>query len=366
MEERLIKIGITQGDSNGIGYEVILKSFNDERMFELCTPILYGSPKLVAYYGKILESSEIASPAVHNITDAQKAVHEKLNIMRCIDDSVYAEPGKPTEASGKAALDSLEAACADLSRGVIDVLLTAPINKHNIQSEKFRFPGHTEYLEKKFNNGTYSSLMILLNESLRVALVTGHIPLADIKKHLTAGLIRSRLDLFDEALRQDFGIIRPRIAVLSLNPHAGDNGVIGDEEATIIKPAIDEATEDGILAFGPYPADGFFGAQTYRQFDGVLAMYHDQGLAPFKALAMDYGVNFTAGLPIIRTSPAHGTAYDIVGKNIANENSFRHALYAALDIYRNRKSYQEASLNPLRRQYVDRSGDRETLDLTPD
>jgi 4-hydroxythreonine-4-phosphate dehydrogenase len=364
MEEKLIKIGITQGDSNGVGYEVILKSFNDERMFELCTPVLYGSPKLVAYYGKILDSSGIASPPVHNTNDALRAVREKLNIVRCIDEAAYAEPGKPTESSGKAALDSLEAACADLSRGAIDVLLTAPINKHNIQSDKFRFPGHTEYLEQKFNNGTYHSLMILLNDSLRVALVTGHIPLADVKKHLTKAAIYSRLELFDESLRQDFGIVRPRIAVLSLNPHAGDGGVIGDEEATIITPAIEEATNDGILAFGPYPADGFFGAQTYQQFDGVLAMYHDQGLAPFKALAMEYGVNFTAGLPVIRTSPAHGTAYDIVGKNVANEGSFRHAVYTALDVYRNRRNYQEAILNPLRRQYVDHSGDKEKLDLT--
>ena len=366
MEERLIKVGISQGDSNGIGYEVILKAFSDPRIFELCTPILYGSQKIALFYNKLLETAEITPPEIQVIHDPQKAVQGKLNLIRCVDDSLQVEPGQSTEAGGKAAYMSLEAVVSDLKKGAIDVLLTAPINKHNIQSENFHFPGHTEYLENHFGDNKHKSLMILLNESIRVALVTGHIPLSEVKQQLTTAGIVEKLTIFNQSLRQDFGIARPRIAVLSLNPHAGDDGLIGNEETTIIKPAIDEADTKGISVFGPYAADGFFGAQTYQLFDGVLAMYHDQGLAPFKALAMDEGVNFTAGLSVVRTSPAHGTAYDIAGKNIASEGSLRHALYTLIDVYRSRKIYYSATANPLRKQYVDRSGDREKLDLTKD
>ena len=366
MEERLIKIGISQGDSNGIGYEVILKTFSDPRIFELCIPVLYGSPKTASYYNKMLESAEMEPVEIHTIHDVQKAVSGKLNLIPCVNDYVNVEPGQCTEAAGKAAFMSLEAAVSDMKKGIVDGLLTAPINKHNIQNKDFEFPGHTEYLEKRFVNSTGKSLMILLNESIRVALVTGHIPLSDVKQQLTTAGILEKITIFKKSLIEDFGIFRPRIAVLSLNPHAGDDGLIGDEEASIIKPAIEEADKNGILAFGPYPADGFFGAQTYRSFDGILAMYHDQGLAPFKALAMDNGVNFTAGLSIVRTSPAHGTAYDIAGKNMASEVSFRRALYSLIDIYRNRIRHNTATSNPLQKQYVDRSGDKEKLDLTKD
>ena len=363
MEEKLIKIGISQGDSNGVGYEVILKTFSDPRMFELCTPILYGSHKIASFYSKTLEAAESETVEINVISDVHKAASGKLNLIHCVDDNVPVTPGQSTEAGGKAALASLEAVTADLKKGLIDVILTAPINKHNIQGENFSFPGHTEYLEEKFGNNK-KSLMILLSDNIRVALVTGHIPLSEVKQHLTTASISEKLKLFNKSLLEDFGILRPRIAVLSMNPHAGDDGLLGNEEASIIKPAIEEVDKSGVLAFGPYAADGFFGAQLYRSFDGILAMYHDQGLAPFKSLAMDDGVNFTAGLSVIRTSPAHGTAYDIAGKNIASENSFRQALYTLIDIHRNRKRHYTATANPLQKQYVDRSGDREKLDLT--
>ncbi|MDR1223420.1 MAG: 4-hydroxythreonine-4-phosphate dehydrogenase PdxA [Tannerella sp.] len=366
MEEKLIRTGISLGDPNGIGCEVILKSFVDPRIFELCIPILYGSSKIVSFYGKLLEEGDVTPPEICVIQDAHKAVQGKLNLIRCVNDSVQAEPGRSTEAGGKAARQSLDAVVADLKRGAVNALLTAPVNKHNIQSEKFHFPGHTEYLEENFGDRDRRSLMILLNENLRVALVTGHIPLSGVKAALTAAGILEKLKTFNQSLREDFGIVRPRVAVLALNPHAGDNGFLGDEETGIIKPAIEAADKEGISVFGPYAADGFFGAQTYRLFDGVLAMYHDQGLAPFKALAMDDGVNFTAGLSIVRTSPAHGTAYDIAGKNEASESSFRHALYTLIDVYRNRKNFRAAAADPLRKQYVDRSGDKEKLDLTGD
>ena len=266
--------------------------------------------------------------------------------------------------AGESAFKALEAAVTDMKRGVVDVLLTAPINKHNIQNEDFHFPGHTEYLEKCFGGLDKKALMILMKDDLRVALVTGHIPLSQVASSINVGDIVNKLRIFNQSLKQDFGIVKPRIAVLSLNPHAGDAGLLGTEEETIIIPAMQEAEKKGVMSFGPYAADGFFGSQMYDKFDGVLAMYHDQGLAPFKTLAMDDGVNYTAGLPIVRTSPAHGTAYDIAGQNVASEESFRQALYAALDIFRNRLRYQEATANPLRKQYFDRGGDNEKLDLT--
>ena len=364
MEDKLIKVGITQGDSNGIGYEVILKAFSDPRMFELCIPVLYGSVSLASFYNKLLDTEDITPAEIHVIHDVQKAVTGKLNLIQCVDNNIQAEPGQSTEISGKAAYMSLDNAVSHLKKGVIDALLTAPINKHNIQNKDFSFPGHTEYLEKNFGDNENKSLMILLKDDLRVALVTGHIPLSEVKQQLTTTGILEKITRFNKSLREDFGIIRPRIAVLSLNPHAGDDSLIGDEETTIIKPAISEADKNGIIVFGPYAADGFFGAQKYLPFDGVLAMYHDQGLAPFKVLAMDEGVNFTAGLSIVRTSPAHGTAYDIAGKNVASEASFRHALYTLIDVYRNRIKHNLATANPLQKQYVDRSGDREKLDLT--
>ena len=282
------------------------------------------------------------------------------------EDETKVELSKSTPVAGESAFKALEAAVTDMKRGVVDVLLTAPINKHNIQNEDFHFPGHTEYLEKCFGGLDKKALMILMKDDLRVALVTGHIPLSQVASSLNVGDIVNKLRIFNQSLKQDFGIVKPRIAVLSLNPHAGDAGLLGTEEETIIIPAMQEAEKKGVMSFGPYAADGFFGSQMYDKFDGVLAMYHDQGLAPFKTLAMDDGVNYTAGLPIVRTSPAHGTAYDIAGQNVASEESFRQALYAALDIFRNRLRYQEATANPLRKQYFDRGGDNEKLDLTKD
>lgn len=358
-QDNKIKVGITQGDINGIGYEVILKTLSDPRIAEMCTPVVYGSPKVLAYHRKALDFP----PVNFNIaTDATAILSERLNIINCMDEEVRVELSKSTPQGGEAAYLALEAAVADVEKGLIDVIVTAPINKNNIQSDNFSFPGHTEYLESKLGKGA-RSLMILMCDDLRVALVTGHLPLAKVPVKVTKELILEKLEIFNTCLKKDFQIIKPRIAVLSLNPHAGDNGLLGTEEADTIIPALKEAEAAGILCFGPYPADGFFGSDQYKKFDGVLAMYHDQGLAPFKAIAMENGVNFTAGLPVVRTSPDHGTAYDITGQNKASEASFRQALYAAIDIYNNRKTYAEISANPLRKQYFDKSGDKEILDL---
>lgn len=361
MEERLIKVGITHGDINGIGYEVILKTFSDGRVAELCTPIIYGSSKIAAYHRKVMDLPPVN---LSIIAQAEEAGINRVNVINCVDDETKVELSQSTPIAGEAAYQALEAAVTDLKRGVVDVLVTAPINKHNIQNEKFHFPGHTEYLEECFGGLGKKALMILMKDSLRVALVTGHIPLSQVASRINVEDIVSKLRIFNQSLKQDFGIVRPRIAVLSLNPHAGDAGLLGKEEDEIIIPAMQEAERRGVMSFGPYAADGFFGSQMYDQFDGVLAMYHDQGLAPFKTLAMDDGVNYTAGLSIVRTSPAHGTAYDIAGQNIASEESFRQALYVALDIYRSRIQYREAIANPLRKQYFDKGGDNEKLDLT--
>ncbi len=361
MEERLIKVGITHGDINGIGYEVILKTFSDSRMTELCIPVIYGSSKIAAFYRKQLE---LPSMTMNSIVKAEDAGLNRVNIINCVDDETKVETGKPSPIAGEAAFKALEKAVADLKRGVIDVLVTAPINKQTIQNESFHFPGHTEYLEERLAENGRKGLMILMNDRMRIALVTGHIPLSQVASAISSKDIADKLYTFNRSLKQDFSIVRPRIAVLSLNPHAGDNGLLGPEEETIIVPAMQDAEKRGVMSFGPYPADGFFGSQMHDKFDGVLAMYHDQGLAPFKALAMEDGVNYTAGLPIVRTSPAHGTAYDIAGQNIASEESFRQAVYTALDVYRNRLRYKEATANPLRKQYFDKGGDNEKLDLT--
>ena len=361
MDKKWIKVGITHGDINGIGYEVILKTFADERLTEFCIPIIYGSQKIALYHQKIMDLPPINFKVINK---PEEAVDGKINLINCVDENLKVEFAHSTAEVGLAAFKALEAATSDLKRDAIDILVTAPINKHSIRSEDFYFTGHTEYLEKRFEEGVkYKSLMILTCESLRIAIVTGHIPLSEVKTQLTCEKVLEKLSIFNTSLIQDFGVIKPRIAVLALNPHAGDNGVLGTEEKTIIIPAIFEAEKKGITSFGPYPADGFFGLQSWFQFDGILAMYHDQGLIPFKVLAMEKGVNFTAGLPIIRTSPAHGTAYNIAGQNKASEVSFRNALYVALDLYRKRNTYQEITANPLRKQYVDKSGDNVKLDL---
>lgn len=358
MEERKIRVGITHGDINGVGYEVILKAFSDPTMLELCTPIIYGSPKVAAYHRKAMDIQTTFS-IVNSRADIQDG---RVNILNCTEDELKVELTKPTEDAGKAALSALEKALQDYREGVFDVLVTAPINKHTIQSDTFHFPGHTEYIEERVGKGE-KALMILLKNDFRVALVTGHIPVSEISRTLTKELIMEKMAIFHRSLKQDFGIDSPRIAVLSLNPHVGDEGLIGTEEQTVIIPAMQEMMAKGVLCFGPYPADGFMGSGNYAHFDGILAMYHDQGLAPFKALAMDEGVNFTAGLPIVRTSPAHGTAYDIAGQGIASEDSFRQAIYVALDVFRNRQIEREINARPLRKQYYEKRDDSDKLKL---
>ena len=357
-ENRKIRVGITHGDINGVGYEVILKAFADSTMLDLCTPIVYGSPKVAAYHRKALELQTSFSI----INTAEEAQEGKLNILACTEDELKVELSKPSAEAGKAALDALERALADYKEGLIDVLVTAPINKHSIQSDEFHFPGHTEYIEERVGEGE-KALMILMKDDFRVALVTGHLPVKDIAAALTKELIMEKMEIFNRSLKQDFNIGCPRIAVFSLNPHAGDNGLLGTEETEVIIPAMKEMQAKGVQCFGPYPADGFMGSGNFTHFDGILAMYHDQGLAPFKALAMDEGVNYTAGLPIVRTSPAHGTAYDIAGQGVATEDSFRQAIYTAIDVYRNRAIEKQIHARPLRKQYYEKRDDSDKLKL---
>lgn len=342
MAEEKIIVGISQGDINGIGLEVIIKTFLDPQMLEVCTPVIFGSNKTASFHRKALNIEDFSFNLIKDISEIN---HKRANIINVYEEDVIIELGAQTEAGGKYALKSLEAAAYALSQNQIDVLVTAPINKENIQSPDFKFPGHTEYLDEKF--GTGNSLMFLVSDNLRVAVVTGHIPVTRVAQELTTEKIIKKIQTLNNSLIQDFSIRKPKIAVLGLNPHAGDNGVIGDEEQQIIIPAINKTKEEGMLVYGPYPADGFFGNGTYKNFDAVLAMYHDQGLIPFKTIAFNSGVNFTAGLPIVRTSPDHGTAYDIAGKNVASEESFRRAIYMAVDIYKTRKQYEEITANPL-------------------
>ena len=357
-----IKVGITHGDINGVGYEIILKVLEDARLLELCTPVVYGSAKIAAGYRKALGLQNVNFVQIQSAAEARDDAN---NIINVVPEDMRAEPGVSSAEAGKAALAALDRAVADLRAGDIDVLVTAPINKANIQSETFHFPGHTEYLEAAAGESSRGhSLMILCNDTLRVALVTTHLPLSRIPEAITKEAILSKLEIFNRSLQRDFGIHAPRIAVLSLNPHPGDSGLLGTEEQEIIIPAVNEARDRKILAFGPYAADGFFGAGRFVKFDGILAMYHDQGLAPFKALAMDSGINFTAGLPFIRTSPDHGTGYDIAGSGEASPESMREAIYAAIDICRNRRRDEEAFRSPLRKQYHDKGSDNVVLDLT--
>ena len=362
-ENRMLRVGITHGDINGVGYEVIMKTLSDSRIIELCTPVVYGSPKVAAYHRKAMDMEPIN---FNSVVNASQALDGQINLVDCVGEDVKVEIGRATEQAGQAAIAALECAVNDLSEGFIDVLVTAPINKYSVQSEQFHFPGHTEYLEQRLGGEDDKALMVLFADTLRVALVTGHMPISQVSSCIDKDLILDKLASFEYSLQYDFGIRKPRIAVLSLNPHAGENGMLGREEEDIIKPALEEAKSKGLLCFGPYAADGLFGSDYYTHFDGILAMYHDQGLAPFKSLAMERGVNFTAGLPFVRTSPDHGTAYDIAGKGEASEESFRQAIYSAIDIYRNRINDDIAHASPLRRQYVDKSGDREVLDLTSD
>jgi len=336
-----IIVGISLGDLNGIGVEVILKTFEDNRMLDFCTPVIFGSSKIISFHKKALNNSI----QINEITSIDEINHAKLNLLNIWNEDVEVEIGKASKVSGEYAAKSLEHSVEQLKKNKIDVLLTAPINKDTIQSETFCFPGHTEFLEEKLDG---KSLMILMTNELKIGLITGHIPIAKVAETISPELIKEKVEIMHQSLRQDFGINKPKIAVLGLNPHCGDKGVIGKEEDLIIKPTIDQIKENGKLVYGPYSADGFFGSKTYEKFDGILAMYHDQGLAPFKALSFGNGVNYTAGLSEIRTSPDHGTGFDIAGKNIADPSSFKAALFTAIDVFKSRKEYKELTKNPLK------------------
>ena len=336
MAKKLV-VGITQGDGNGIGYEVIIKALADERMLDICTPVIYGSSKVFGFYRKQIHNIEQINT---NVITSAKDVHQKrVNIVNCLPDNVFVEPGQPTPESAKSAMTALKCAVDDIRNGYIDVLVTAPINKRAMVSEGFGYTGHTEYLEHEF--GVEEGLMIMVCDQLKVAVVTGHIPLKEVPQRLSSELILKKLRIMKASLQRDFGIIAPKIAVLGLNPHCGDGGLLGDEEQSIILPAVKAANEEGILAFGPYSPDGFFGLGNYSRFDATLAMYHDQGLSPFKALAFELGVNYTAGLPIVRTSPDHGTAYDMAGRDMADPRSMMSSIYTAIDIYNTTVAYDE-------------------------
>lgn len=348
----LLRVGITHGDTNGVGYEIILKAFAEQTMFEVCTPVVFGSAKIGSYHRKALG----IETQFHFVNSAKDAVDGRLNLVNCFDNDVNVEFGRTSQEAGRAAYWALEAATEALKNGEIDVLVTAPICKNAIQSPDFNFAGHTEYLANRIGEGN-EPLMVLANDVMHVALVTTHLPISEVAAAITKENVAKKIRQLNKSLQHDFLISAPRIAVLGLNPHNGDDGVMGHEEKEAIAPAVQEAVEQGIQCFGPYPADGFFGAGMFSHFDAVLAMYHDQGLAPFKALSMDNGVNITAGLPYVRTSPDHGTAFDIAGCNKASEASFRQAIYTAIDIHRNRKADDEARKNPLPKLYHERKED---------
>ena len=339
MTENLLKIGITQGDPNGIGWEVILKTISNPLLTELCTPILYGSEEAMNFYRKTVQ--ELDSFEVVKVKSAAEAREGKVNLVEC--GSMQPTPGKPTTEAGAAAVEALKRATEELKSGELDAVVTAPFDKETVQSDAFRYTGHTEFFGAELEG---EPMMIMCSERLRVGLVTKHLPIAEIPRHITREKILSDLRTLKKSLKEDFGVVEPRIAVLALNPHAGDGGLLGSEEQEIIRPAINEAYEEGILAFGPFAADGLFASGSYTKYDGVLAMYHDQGLAPFKTLSPD-GVNLTAGLSEVRTSPDHGTAFDIAGQDAADAQSMRNALYTAIDVVRNRREWEEWSANPL-------------------
>ena len=336
-----IIVGISIGDLNGIGSEVVLKTFEDARMLEFCTPVIFGNVKVLSFVKKSFESASI----LHGIDKLEQLVPGKINVLNVWREPYEVKPGENDENAGKFAIQSFVAATAALKEGLIDVLVTAPINKYNIQSENFNFPGHTDYLDRELEG---NALMLMVQDNLRVGLLTDHIPVNEVASHLTDALVRQKIETVRKSLIQDFSINKPKIAVLGLNPHAGDNGVIGKEDKEILLPVIKKMFDSGTLVFGPFPADGFFGSGQYEKYDAVIATYHDQGLIPFKTLAFGKGVNYTAGLNKIRTSPDHGTAYDIAGKGIADHNSFKEAVYLAIDIYHSRNEYAEISRRPLK------------------
>lgn len=338
-----IRVGITHGDFNGISYEIIIKSLLDPRIFDLCTPVVYGSAKVAGYYKGMIPDAESFSFNV--ITDPEQANPKRANMIVCVDENVKIDVGQPTVISGQYAIASLNAAVRDLKAGKIDVLVTCPINKKNTTGDDFGFIGHTEYLAAEF--GDAEPLMFMVSDVLKVGLVTMHIPLSEVPAAVTTEAVLNHIRAIKRSLERDFSISGPKIAVLGLNPHAGDDGLLGPEEREIIIPALQSAKYENIVALGPFAADGFFGSGAYRKFDAVLAMYHDQGLAPFKALTFADGVNFTAGLSVVRTSPAHGVGFDIAGKMVADPSPMRAAIYQAIDIYRNRQVFDQAAANPL-------------------
>lgn len=336
-----IIVGISVGDLNGIGSEVILKTFEDNRMLELCTPVIFANVKIISFLKKELN----LTTAIHGIDKLEQLVIGKINVLNVWREGVNLEFGKNDDTVGSYAIKSFVAATKALKEGFVDVLVTAPINKYNIQSEEFKFPGHTDYLNTTLEG---DALMLMIHEDLRVGLLTDHVPVNEVAKNLTEKLISNKIQTIIKTLKQDFEIEKPKVAVLGLNPHSGDNGVIGNEEETIIKPTLKKLFESGNMVFGPFSADGFFGSGQYEKYDAVIATYHDQGLIPFKTLSFGNGVNYTAGLNKIRTSPDHGTAYEIAGKGIANHESFKEAVYLAIDIYNKRNDYQELTKNPLK------------------
>jgi 4-hydroxythreonine-4-phosphate dehydrogenase len=336
-----ILVGISIGDLNGIGSEVVLKTFEDTRMMELCTPVIFANVKLLSFIKKTIETEAM----FHGIDTLDQVVVGKINVLNVWREGVDLTFGEATELGGSFGIQSFVAATKALKEGKIDVLVTAPINKYNAQSDDFKFPGHTDYLAQELEG---NALMLMVQDRLRVGLLTDHIPVNEVSQHLTEKLLSEKIETIRKTLVQDFSLVKPKIAVLGLNPHSGDNGVIGKEEETIIKPTIKKLAEKGILVYGPFPADGFFGSNQYEKYDAVLAMYHDQGLVPFKTLSFGKGVNFTAGLAKIRTSPDHGTAFDIAGKGTADFNSFKEAVYLAIDVFHSRNQYLEISANPMR------------------
>ncbi|HXB39962.1 MAG TPA: 4-hydroxythreonine-4-phosphate dehydrogenase PdxA [Bacteroidia bacterium] len=354
MSDENIKVGISQGDINGIGLEVVLKTFLEPELCDICTPILFSSQKTVGFYRKVMGLEELNFNATR---DLKQLNNKKPNVFVCYEEEVQIEMGNSTPTGGKYAQISLHKACEAAKQGLIDVLVTAPINKHNIQSEQFKYPGHSEFLASFFGFEK-GAMMLMCSDELKVGLVTGHVPIQNISPLITQERLTDKLTHLNKTLKCDFALQKPKIAVLGLNPHAGDIGTLGTEDETIIKPVI-EKLKNEMQVYGPYPADGFFGSGTYKKFDAVLAMYHDQGLIPFKTISFNNGVNFTTGLPIVRTSPDHGTAYDLAGKNIADAGSFRKAIYMAIDIYRNRKMYKESAANPLPFKAMSKSDARE-------
>lgn len=360
MEPKRIRVAISHGDINGISYEVILKALANEQILELFTPVIYGSGRVAAYWRTKLE---LESVSWHQIQSARDAVDGMINLINCTHEDLKVEPGEATEAAGLAAFMALERAVADVQAGLCQVLVTAPINKSVMPADKFPYSGHTQYLQAKAAREEGRSIMLLCARECRVGLVTEHIPVSEVPARLSIELICDKVRLLEATLKRDFGINKPRIAVLALNPHAGDRGLIGREEEEIINPAIAELQDRGVIVFGPYAADGFWGSDRMDSFDAVVAMYHDQGLAPFKALYMNEGVNITLGLEFVRTSPDHGTGYDIAGQGLAREDSLREAIYLAIDCYRARRRYDEATRNPLRRIYHNKGHEDEKIDL---